>query len=506
MDYFLSIVKSRALLYKLCSILILLILAQGCASTQKTYEYLGAAKILEEETISVTRKTDDRSKLLVDWESETEANVKLSLDYFVDSYQFKVIRIEYPRLYTRGYKSLTPDEMIDGARKRNDTSVILVTSSTFSIESHLRDSEYNGNRTLYRKGSFDSREASKDPNVYLMAVITHGEFCNNPYGKGNWHVLRAVGSTSKVHRNKTCVSPHEFTQRLKTALNSSRLSGNGYKDSYIDGFLDKLRFSKIDRKKVKKVISPDGIKVSGLEGKFAYRVDRNNNSLRLKLTPQNASITTVARSNAKRGTIDFDIISNEGYGRYGIPQVYFDSSKYQRVAKSSPDKHSLIVQEQVTQGTGYVRLTSNQNNVDVFLNGALLGHITDDKPFVAELPTTKHVFTVKKQHYSSKTISVDLAKDDTFAYQFEMLPAGNMVESEGRSKVQQLTGVLNVLTSRNDVKVIIEGKEFTAPFKLPNLAAGSYRIQVITPEFTKVLSITVEANTNNAIRLDDLLN
>lgn len=156
-------------------------------------------------------------------------------------------------------------------------------------------------------------------------------------------------------------------------------------------------------------------------------------------------------------------------------------------------------------GYGYIKFTSNQEKVDIFINNLKRGTITKKKPFVAKLVEGQHTVLAKKYLFGSKSIQIKVEADDAFAYHFDLKPSGNMYEAVGSGKIVQSTGELVVLSSRNDLEVDIDGAVRIPPFKLPNMATGKYKIKVVGPGIKKYINIEVIPNKKNVINLDNRL-
>lgn len=154
-------------------------------------------------------------------------------------------------------------------------------------------------------------------------------------------------------------------------------------------------------------------------------------------------------------------------------------------------------------GYGYLRLTANQNDVDIFIDGRKEG-VIGSQPFVAKLKEGGHTITAKKRFFGAKTVELNLDKDEAFAYEFILKTAGNFDEQVGKGKIVQKTGKLTLLSVRNDISVFIEGVERVPPVTLPNMAQGSYKIKIVAPEQTKYFEIVVGANKNNVVNIDEL--
>lgn len=156
-------------------------------------------------------------------------------------------------------------------------------------------------------------------------------------------------------------------------------------------------------------------------------------------------------------------------------------------------------------GHGYIRLTANMNEVDVYVDGVLRGSLKDGKPFVSKLLEGRHTIQARKDFFGSKTISVEIEADDAFAYDFDLKPSGNLSEQLGEGKIIQSTGVLVIATTRNDVKVVINGVERIPPTKMPKMPSGKHMMKVITPQRSFTLEILVKDNARTLVDLDKRL-
>lgn len=154
-------------------------------------------------------------------------------------------------------------------------------------------------------------------------------------------------------------------------------------------------------------------------------------------------------------------------------------------------------------GHGYVRLTANQKDVVIYIDGKKVG-VIGNKPFVTKLKEGRHTFTAKKRFFMAKTRDFILGKDEAFAHEFILKTAGNMDEQVSKGKIVQKIGKLTLLSERNDISVFIDGAERVPPITLPNMAQGKYKIKIVAPEKTKYLDIVVGANKNNVINIDDI--
>ena len=150
---------------------------------------------------------------------------------------------------------------------------------------------------------------------------------------------------------------------------------------------------------------------------------------------------------------------------------------------------------------GYLRLTANQKDVAVFVDGRQVG-VIGEAPVVARITEGSHRITARKELFGAKSIDVQVRADDAFAYHFELLPAGNLMEQVGSGRIVQSTGELVVLSQRNDLEVFIDGVRHVPPFKLPNIASGRYRLTVRGPGVDALVETTVEADAKTTLNLD----
>lgn len=156
-------------------------------------------------------------------------------------------------------------------------------------------------------------------------------------------------------------------------------------------------------------------------------------------------------------------------------------------------------------GHGYIRLTANMDDVDVYIDGVLRGNLKDGKPYVSKLIEGLHTIQARKDFFGSNTFSVEIEADDAFAYNFDLIPSGNLSEQLGEGKIIQSTGVLVIATTRNDVKIVINSFERIPPTKMSKMPSGKHMMKVITPERSFTLEILVKANAKTLVDLDKRL-
>lgn len=155
---------------------------------------------------------------------------------------------------------------------------------------------------------------------------------------------------------------------------------------------------------------------------------------------------------------------------------------------------------------GYIKLTANESNVDIFLDGELKGQIHKEKPFVKRISIGSHLLTVKKKFFKTESIKLSLDENEVFVYNFELINSpGWKEDTPGHSKVIQAKGNLTILTEHNDYIVYVDGVKKIPPFALKNIAASNYEIKIVSPQGEKNISATVEDGENVIIDLDKIL-
>jgi hypothetical protein len=155
---------------------------------------------------------------------------------------------------------------------------------------------------------------------------------------------------------------------------------------------------------------------------------------------------------------------------------------------------------------GYLKLTTNEKLVDVYLDGKLESQIKD-KPFVKKVSAGNHTIMVKKRFFKPETIQVSVSENGVFEYHFELVKASGWQEDKpGTSTVVQGKGDLTVLTGHDDFVVYIDGVKKPAPFVLKNIAAGLYELRIVGPGIDKVINQIVNDGDKIIIDLDKNIN
>jgi len=152
---------------------------------------------------------------------------------------------------------------------------------------------------------------------------------------------------------------------------------------------------------------------------------------------------------------------------------------------------------------GYIKLTSNEDFVDVYVDKKFIGQIRNNQPLNKKIETGQHYIMAKKDFFMPKTIPATLEKNGVFPYHFQLVKVTGMFEqTPGQTDVVQATGNLTIGTERSDLKIYIEGAEKIPPVELKNMPAGIYRIKVVGPEIDKTFNVTVDVNASIFVDLD----
>jgi hypothetical protein len=200
--------------------------------------------------------------------------------------------------------------------------------------------------------------------------------------------------------------------------------------------------------------------------------------------PDNNEISVVAQINAKEIKKEINEIYNNDIIRY---IEFGDNSK-------------------TSSGFGYIKLTSNQKDVEIYVNHELVGNIVDEKPFNKKLKIGDHTIMAKKEFFMPYTIETEILDKDIFQFHFELQNVKGWIEETPESKtIRQARGNLTLATEMNDYKVYIEGYEKIPPFELKNIPAGKYSVRIVRPGFERTITISVNDNEDKFVDLDEIL-
>jgi len=152
---------------------------------------------------------------------------------------------------------------------------------------------------------------------------------------------------------------------------------------------------------------------------------------------------------------------------------------------------------------GWIKLTSNEGNVDIYLDNENIGALKSGLPFNKKVEIGEHQISAKKDFFMPNTIIQTMKENEVFEHYFELKKASGWIEQKpSSSNIVQATGKLTIATERSDIKVYIEGAEKTPTFTLDNVPAGIYNIKVVGNNLNENMQIIIENNEEKFIDLD----
>ena len=223
-----------------------------------------------------------------------------------------------------------------------------------------------------------------------------------------------------------------------------------------------------------------------LDGKYLGKIDYSK-KLTKKLDPGRYSIKAM-KDNYNTVEKPFNITKSE--------TKYLNLNLKEKPSAKKPRK---------PRAYGYLRLTSNEKYVDVYIDGKLKGQIPGGEvPFNKKISAGEHTIMVKKQFFSPNSIRVDVNENEIIPYHFELIKAAEGSELKATtSNIYQTKGNLTILTERNDFVVYIDDTRRIPPIQLTDIPAGFYNIKVKAPGINESFRITVEDKKTTLIDLDD---
>jgi hypothetical protein len=168
------------------------------------------------------------------------------------------------------------------------------------------------------------------------------------------------------------------------------------------------------------------------------------------------------------------------------------------------DRHSSpgIMDSCVPDDSSCIKLSSNETNVDVLLDGLTIGQIRDTI-FTKTISSGAHLLETQKASFHNMTIRIELRKDEILNYRFELVPAGN--ENQTTAQVQVVkhpTSTLRCLTSASDYSVRLEGSDLYPPFELKDIPSGRYEMTISRGNLQRRTFIIIEEGQTLTIDLD----
>lgn len=156
----------------------------------------------------------------------------------------------------------------------------------------------------------------------------------------------------------------------------------------------------------------------------------------------------------------------------------------------------------LSQDFGHIKLSSNEQAVEIYLDGERIGQITD-LPFNKKIVAGDHQIMARKEFYMPITIKFKLNPQEVYGYNFELKPAKGWIEEQpGQASTVQARGNLTIVTEFSDYKVFIEGVEKVPPFELKNMPAGKYKLRIVSAEGQNEIEVTVDDGKTKYVDLD----
>lgn len=162
--------------------------------------------------------------------------------------------------------------------------------------------------------------------------------------------------------------------------------------------------------------------------------------------------------------------------------------------------------EKIPLTYGFIRLTSNEDEVDVYIDGKLEGKIPGGEiPFNKRVPTGVSEIMVKKDFFSPSSIRINLKENEIISYNFELVRAtGGSELAPTESRIHQTRGNLTVVTERNDLIIFIDGDRRIPPVQFTDIPAGFYNIRVTDDSgLDDTIRVTVQDKRTTIVDLDE---
>lgn len=153
---------------------------------------------------------------------------------------------------------------------------------------------------------------------------------------------------------------------------------------------------------------------------------------------------------------------------------------------------------------GYLKLTSNEENVEVYLDFNKLGTIYNES-FNKRVPAGEHILMVRKDFFRPITRILDVQPNEIYPINFILKEVdGWEEESPVQVTTTQARGNLTIGTERSDYIIEIEGVKKEAPFELKNMPAGVYELRITCDDFSKYLEVTIPVDSTSFVDLDQV--
>lgn len=198
----------------------------------------------------------------------------------------------------------------------------------------------------------------------------------------------------------------------------------------------------------------------------------------------------------------FSDFLSEGLHSFSISKKDFKTVNFNMDVKPNQQNRKSIVLEKIEYG--YIKLTSNESNVDIYLDNEHIGVIKDGLPLNKKVITGNHTISAKKDFFMPNTIKIHIPAKEVFPHHFELVKATGWLEQKpSESDIVQATGTLTIATERSNLVVYIEGAKKIPTFFLDNVPAGIYNIRIVGENIDETIEIVIDDGEDVFIDLDE---
>lgn len=229
-------------------------------------------------------------------------------------------------------------------------------------------------------------------------------------------------------------------------------------------------------------------------------------------TKSNPPLTITASGPTLRGSLTYHTRNKGEKFRFRLARKTDNVKELSRSILTSSDgfsyeQYRIFIADTIVKDFGYLNLTSNENDVQIYLDGELIGEIVNGMPFNKKLSEGSYVLLARKQFFTPITSIIDVKHQDIIPIHFHLTPVTGWTETPPYvATAEQARGDLIIVTERNDYTISIEGVDKTPPFEFKNMPSGIYSITIRRPGFIRVMDITVPIDDVVFLDLDGMDN
>jgi len=176
----------------------------------------------------------------------------------------------------------------------------------------------------------------------------------------------------------------------------------------------------------------------------------------------------------------------------------------QYLSSTADDRTTIIRLEEIL--SGYLKLTSSENNVEIYIDNEYQGLLSQKAPFNKKIEVGTHQVSARKKFFKSNTVNIPIEPNTVYAHNFNLIPANtDWNENTSNTRLVQAKGSLTVVTERKDLVVYIDGNRKVPSFELSDIAAGEYDMRVVGSGIEKVIHIVINDGQKVFIDIDKYL-